>query len=127
MYFDSNLSNIHFITSLFNNLLNQFIHIKGALDCSSMLQSDICGVCRAQTMKEEDDESCIIIKSVKLPIFTGSHVEFQTWWFQFHAFATVWNFVGAVGKLPEVDLPSSEPESFVMNLAGQTKGAKSAM
>ena len=50
----------------------------------------------------------ISMKSVKLLTFTGTHVEFQTWWFHFWAFATVWKFAAAIGKVPEVDLPVSE-------------------
>ena len=37
---------------------------------------------------------------------------FQTWWFQFHAFVTVWKFAGAIGKVTEVDLPGSENVSL---------------
>ena len=37
------------------------------------------------------------------------------WWFQFHAFAMLWKFAGAVGKVPEVDLPSSENASLSTN------------
>ena len=66
------------------------------------------------TMEDDDDENHISIKSVKLPVFTGSHVDFPTWWFRFHAFATVWKFAGAIGKVPEVDLPSSESASLSM-------------
>ena len=34
---------------------------------------------------DEEDENQISIKSVKLPTFTGTHVEFQAWWFCFQA------------------------------------------
>ena len=67
-------------------------------------------------MDDDDDGNHISVKLVKLPVFTGSHVDFQTWWFQFHAFATVWKFAGAVGKVPEVDLPSAEKASLSMNI-----------
>ena len=66
-------------------------------------------------MEDEDDENCISMKLVKLLVFTGSHVEFQTWWFQFHAFATVRRFAGTVRKVPEIDLPSSESASLETN------------
>ena len=51
----------------------------------------------------------------------GSHVEFQTWWFWFHAFATIWKFVGAVGKTPNLDLPSSKSASLAMTAELQDK------
>ena len=67
---------------------------------------------RNPTIDDDDDENHISVKSVKLPVFTGSHVDFQTWWLRFHAFAMVWKFAGAVGKAPEVDLPISENASL---------------
>ena len=64
------------------------------------------------TMDDDDDENRISVKSEKLPVFMGSHVDCQTWWFQFHAFATVWKFAGAIGKVLEVDLQGSESVSL---------------
>ena len=61
---------------------------------------------------DKDDENKISVKSVKLPVFTGKHVEFHTWWFHFQAFATVWKFTAAIGKVPEMDLPASESTSL---------------
>ena len=61
---------------------------------------------------DDDEESKISEKSVKLPVLTGKHVEFQTLWFSFQAFATVWKFTAAIGKVPEVDLPASELASL---------------
>ena len=66
-------------------------------------------------MEDEDNKNHISMKSVKFSIFMGSHVEFQTWWFQFEVFATMWKFSIAVGKVPEVDIQSSESASCVMN------------
>ena len=48
----------------------------------------------------------ISMKSVKLLTFMGTHVAFQTWWFHFWAFATVWKFTAAIGKVPEVETAS---------------------
>ena len=59
-------------------------------------------------MGNDEDENQISVKLVKLLTFTGTHVDLQTWWFCFCAFASVWKFVAAIGKVPEVDLPVSE-------------------
>ena len=56
-------------------------------------------------MDDEDDENKIRVKLVKLPILTGSHMVFHTWWFDFHAFATMWKFAEAIRRTPEMDLP----------------------
>ena len=61
---------------------------------------------------DDEDENQISVKSVKLLTFMGSHFEFQTWWFCFQAFTTVWKFTAAIGKVPEVDLPVSETASL---------------
>ena len=62
---------------------------------------------------DDGDENCISVKLVRLPVFMGSHIDFQTWWFQFHAFAMVWKFAGAVGKVPDVDLQKLRASIFV--------------
>ena len=54
------------------------------------------------------------MKLVKLPTFTGTHVDFQTWWFQFQPFTTVWKFAAERGKASEVDLPVSKTASLSM-------------
>ena len=58
--------------------------------------------------------------------FTGTHVDFQTWWFHFHAFTTVWKFAAAIGKVPEVDLPVSDAASLstTMEVGNKQKAAK---
>ena len=61
---------------------------------------------------DDDEEHKLSVKFVKLLVFTGKHVEFQTWWFCFQAFATVWKFTAAIDKVPEVDLPTSESASL---------------
>ena len=43
-------------------------------------------------------------------------LNFHTWWFYFQAFATVWKFVAAIGKLLEVHLPVSETVSLSMTM-----------
>ena len=67
--------------------------------------------CPEPKIIDEDDENKI---SVKLPVFTGKHVKFQTWWFHFQAFATVWKFAAAIGKVLEIDLFVSETASLSM-------------
>jgi hypothetical protein len=50
-------------------------------------------------------------KSVRLPMFDGSHKNFQLWWTRFVAYTTVYNFVEVVRKdASEADMPSSEME-----------------
>ena len=61
------------------------------------------------------------MNSVKLLVFMGSNVDFQTWWLWFDAFGMVWRFVGAVGMTLEVDLPSSESASLVTNAKSHDK------
>ena len=56
----------------------------------------------------DDDDDKLSTKSVKLPVFSGDHKHFQTWWFRFSAFATVWKFKQAVGQTEDPDLPASE-------------------
>ena len=56
----------------------------------------------------------------------GTHVEFQTWWFYFWAFATVWKFMAAIDIVPEVDLPVFEtaPLSTTSKVGDRQKVAK---
>ena len=54
---------------------------------------------------DDDDRNKLSAKSVKLPVFTGNHTEFQTWWFHFQAFATVWKFAEVIEQTAEADLP----------------------
>ena len=61
---------------------------------------------------DEEDKNQISVKLVKLPTFMGTHVNFQTWWFHFQAFATVWKFAAAIGQVPEVHLPVSKTASL---------------
>ena len=56
----------------------------------------------------DDDDDKLSTKSVKLPVFSGDHKHFQTWWFRFSAFATMWKFILAMGQTEEPDLPESE-------------------
>ena len=64
-----------------------------------MLQSNnhgVPGVPQVLFIMDDDDRNKLSMKSVKLPVFTGNHTEFQTWWFHFQAFATVWKFAEAI-------------------------------
>ena len=63
-------------------------------------------------MDDDEDENQISVKSAKLLTFMGTHDDFWTWWFHFHSFATVWKFMAAIGKVPEVDLPVSDTASL---------------
>ena len=73
----------------------------------------------------DDDEDKLSTKSVKLPVFSGDHKHFQTWWFWFSAFATVWKFKSAFGQSEEPDLLESETAlSTDANVAEKQKMAK---
>ena len=74
----------------------------------------------------DDDDDKLSTKSVKLPVFSGDHKHFQTWWFQFSAFATVWKFKQAVGQTEDPDLPESEAAALNTdaNVAEKQKMAK---
>ena len=74
----------------------------------------------------DGDEDKLSTKSVKLPVFSGDHKHFQTWWFWFAAFATVWKFKSAIGQSEESDLPESETVALStdMNVAEKQKMAK---
>ena len=49
-------------------------------------------------MDDDEDKTIISVKLAKLPVLMGSHTDFHTWWFCFHAFATMWKFADAVGR-----------------------------
>ena len=74
----------------------------------------------------DDDDDKLSMKSVKLPVFSGDHKHFQTWWFRFSVFATVWKFKSAVGQTEESDLPESEAAALNTdaNVAEKQKMAK---
>ena len=74
----------------------------------------------------DDDDDKLSTKSVKLPVFSGDHKHFQTWWFRFSAFATVWKFKQAVGQTEDLDLPASEGAALNTdaNIAEKQKMAK---
>ena len=74
----------------------------------------------------DDDEDKLSTKSVKLPVFSGDHKLFQTWWFRFSAFATMWKFKPAIGQSEEPDLPESEAAALSTdaNVAEKQKMAK---
>ena len=74
----------------------------------------------------DDDDDKLSTKSVKLPVFSGDHKHFQTWWFRFSAFATVWKFKQAVGQTEDPDLPASEGAALNTdaNIAEKQKMAK---
>ena len=74
----------------------------------------------------DDDDDKLSMKSVKLPVFSGDHKHFQTWWFRFSAFATMWKFKPAVGQTAELDLPESEAAALNTdaNVAEKQKMAK---
>jgi hypothetical protein len=57
-----------------------------------------------------DDE--YVSRKVTLPKFSGAHKDFQVWWTRFLAFASVYQFVQALGDAAETDLPASNAASI---------------
>ena len=51
-----------------------------------------------KAMDDDEDKTIISVKLAKLPVLMGSHTDFHTWWFCFHAFATMWKFADAIGR-----------------------------
>ena len=72
-------------------------------------------------MDHEENVNKLSMKSVKLPIFMGSHTVFQTWWFHFQAFAMVWKFMDSIERTPKMDLPGTATTALSTNKATQRK------
>ena len=72
-------------------------------------------------MDEDDDGNKLTVKSVKLPIFMGNHMDFHTWWLQFQVFATVWKFAEVIEQTSEADLPATASTTLSMNEEMQCK------
>ena len=70
---------------------------------------------------DDDDGNELSVKLVKLPVFTANHTEFQTWWFHFQAFATVWKFSEAIEQTAEKDLPDTASTELVKDEEPQCK------
>ena len=73
------------------------------------------------------------IKSVKLPIFDGTHKTFQIWWVRFLAYSNVMKFKTALFRntslLPESDstsLDDSNPEQALLKIAKNKNAAAMA-
>ena len=49
-------------------------------------------------------------RSLKLPTFSGKQKDFQIWWLQFSAYASVCGFAAAIKTTKEADLPDQEEE-----------------
>ena len=72
-------------------------------------------------MYNDDDVNKMSVKSVKLLIFMGDHMDFHTWWFHFQAFAMVWKFMEAIERTSEPDLASTTSATPSINEATQWK------
>ena len=66
-------------------------------------------------MDDKDDVNKLSMKSVKLPILIGSHMDFHTRWFHFQAFPMVWKFAKAIERTAKTDLPSTASTALPMN------------
>ena len=69
----------------------------------------------------DDDGNKLSAKSVKFPVFTGNHTEFQTWWFHFQAFTTVWKFAEAIERTAEKDLSATASAELARDEETQCK------
>jgi hypothetical protein len=49
-----------------------------------------------------------MMKSVKMPLYDGTHDKFQIWWTRFLAYAGVLGFALALGKKMETDMPTRD-------------------
>ena len=68
---------------------------------------------------DNDDVNKLSAKLVKLPIFTGNHMDFHTWWFCFQVFAMVWKIMEAIERTSKPDLPRTTSATVSTNEATQ--------
>ena len=60
-------------------------------------------------MTDNNNDESVVIRSVRMPVFDGTHATFQVWWVQFTAFAIVHRFKAAISpEGAEEDLPGTE-------------------
>ena len=60
-------------------------------------------------MTDNNNDESVAIRSVRMPVFDGTHATFQVWWTRFTAFAIVHRFKAAISpEGAEEDLPATE-------------------
>ena len=60
-------------------------------------------------MTDNNNDESVAIRSVRMPVFDGTHATFQVWWMRFTAFAIVHRFKAAISpEGAEEDLPATE-------------------
>ena len=60
-------------------------------------------------MADNNNDESVAIRSVRMPVFDGTHATFQVWWMRFTGFAIVHQFKAAISpEGAEEDLPATE-------------------
>ena len=60
-------------------------------------------------MADNNNDKSVAIRSVRMPVFEGTHATFQVWWMRFTTFAIVHRFKAAISPDgTEEDLPAME-------------------
>ena len=60
-------------------------------------------------MADNNNDESVAIRSLRMPVFDGTHATFQVWWMRFTAFAIVHRFKAAISpEGAENDLPATE-------------------
>ena len=60
-------------------------------------------------MADNNNDESVAIRSVRMPVFDGTHATFQVWWMRFTAFAIVHRFKAAISPNgSKEDLPTTE-------------------
>ena len=70
------------------------------------------------TADNYNDES-VVIRSVQMSVFDGTHATFQVWWMQFTTFAIIHHFKAAINpEGVEGDLPATEATEIATGADG---------
>ena len=60
-------------------------------------------------MVDNNNDESVVIRSVQMPMFDGTHATFQVWWMSFTAFTIIHRFKAAINPDGvEEDLPTME-------------------
>ena len=70
-------------------------------------------------MTDNNNDESVAIRSVRMPVFDGTHATFQVWWMRFTAFAIVHRFKAAISpEGAEEDLPATETTAITTGADG---------
>ena len=60
-------------------------------------------------MADNNNDESVAIRSVRMPVFDGTHTTFQVWWMRFTIFTIVHRFKASISpEGAEEDLPATE-------------------